>query len=212
MSPMPGTVSSRKDALRVASLRGRAIDAALSRVEASGVEALNLRDLAADLCAGASSLYHYFANKDALMAELAREGFRRLRDAFEDAARDPRGRLPLHACGEAYLNFARRHPQLYRVMYSEQLLAGQPAVKEAESAAFRAFARGISPDGPSDGVLADRALALWAFGRGIAALTMSAPKGDDPRELSRQIVRGLESLMGQSVRTRLPRSSAHQQD
>ena len=191
----------RMDAIRVGGLRGRAIDAALKMVETRGALGVNLRELAADLGTGQASLYYHFANKDALMAELAAEGFRRLRSAFVRALGDSRKHSPLHACGDAYLKFARTQPRLYRVMYAEHILRGFPVARQAEAAAFATFAEGISPGEASEGVLADRAMALWAFGRGIAALTLSASDGDPPpRELSRQIVRGLESLMGQSIR------------
>ncbi len=196
----------RTDSIRVGGLRGRAIDVALKMVEARGAEAVNLRDLASELGTGPASLYYHFANKDALMAELAVEGFRRLRADFAAALADLRGRSPLHACGDAYLKYARIHPRLYRVMYAERLLTGYPVAREAEAAAFATFAEGISPGETSNGALADRAMALWAFGRGIAALTLSAAEGDGPppRELSRQIVRGLESLMGQPIRRPRP--------
>ncbi len=201
---MPADAASRLDAIRVGGLRGRAIDAALKMVEARGADDVNLRDLAGDLGTGAASLYYHFANKEALMAELAVEGFRRLRSAFAAALADPRGRSPLHACGDAYLKFARTQPRLYRVMYAERILTSHAVARQAEAAAFATFAEGISPGEASDSILADRAVALWAFGRGIAALTLSAADGDgpSPRELSRQIVRGLESLMGQSIRRR----------
>ncbi len=204
---MSSSAASRMDAIRVGGLRGRAIDAALKMVEARGAEDVNLRDLAADLGTGQASLYYHFANKDALMAELAVEGFRRLRSAFAAALDDLRGRSPLHACGDAYLKFARTHPRLYRVMYAERILSSHAVARAAEAAAFATFAEGISPGEASDSILADRAMALWAFGRGIAALTLAASDGDGPppRELSRQIVRGLESLMGQSIRRPRPK-------
>ncbi len=199
---------SRMEAIRVGGLRGRAIDVALKMVETRGAEDINLRELAADLGTGQASLYYHFANKDALMAELAVEGFRRLRTAFAAALADRRDRSPLHACGDAYLKFARTHPRLYRVMYAERILTNHPVARRAEVAAFAMFAEGISPGEASDSDLADRAMALWAFGRGTAALTLSALDGDDPppRELSRQIVRGLESLMGQSIRRPRPKA------
>ena len=202
---MTMTAGARTDAIRVGGLRGRAIDAALKRIEACGVEAVSLRELAADLGTGPASLYYHFASKDALMAELAAQGFRRLQAAFTEALRDRRGRSPLHACGEAFLGFARTHPRLYRVMYADHLLSRHPVAREAEAAAFKTFAAGISEGEPSEAVVGDRAMALWAFGRGIAAVTLSAIETDTPtpRELSRQIVRGLESLMGQSIRTPL---------
>jgi AcrR family transcriptional regulator len=205
---MSSSAALRMDAIRVGGLRGRTIDAALKMVETRGADDLNLRELAADLGTGQASLYYHFANKDALMAELAVEGFRRLRTAFATALANPRDRSPLHACGDAYLKFARTHPRLYRVMYAERVLTSHPVVRQAEAAAFATFAEGISPGEASDSILADRAIALWAFGRGIAALTLSAADDDDPppRGLTRQIVRGLESLMGQSIRQPRPKA------
>lgn len=183
-------------------LRSRAIDAALAMVEAGGPEGASLRELARALGTGPASLYHHFANKDALMAELAVEGFRRLAGAFEAAFREPLGRTALHAGGDAYLSFARTHPRLYRLMHAESLLAGHQIVRDAEAAAFRAFAVGISEGGASGDVLEDRAMALWAFGRGLAGITLATGDGLSPpaRELARQMVRGLESLMGRSIR------------
>jgi AcrR family transcriptional regulator len=197
------TAAARTDAIRARGLRARAIDATLKRVEAGGAEAVSLRELAADLGTGPASLYYHFASKDALMAELAAHGFRRLQADFIEALCDRRGRSPLHACGDAFLRFARTHPQLYRVMYADHLLSGHAVARDAEAAAFKVFAEGISEGGLCEAVLADRAMALWAFGRGIAAVTLAAVETDSqsPRELSRQIVRGLESLMGESIRT-----------
>lgn len=194
----------RSEAIRVGGLRGRAIDAALRMVEARGVEGVNLRDLARELGTGPASLYYHFANKDALMAELAVEGFHRLCAVFQAALHDPQGRSPLHACGEGYLRFAREHPRLYRLMYAEGLLAGHPDIREAEAAAFRIFALGVSVSEPSDETLADRTVALWAFGRGVAAITLATGEDASPsaRDLARQMVRGLESLMGRSIRER----------
>jgi AcrR family transcriptional regulator len=191
---------SQREAIRVGSLRGRAIDAALAMVEARGPEGANLRDLARTLGTGPASLYYHFANKDALMAELAVAGFRQLSAAFEDAFRAPQGRNALHAGGNAYLSFAREHPRLYRLMYAESLLAGHQIVRDAEAAAFRTFAVGIGE--AADDTLEDRAMALWAFGRGLAAVTLATGDGVSPaaRDLARQMVRGLESLMGRSIR------------
>jgi AcrR family transcriptional regulator len=193
----------RTEAIRVGGLRSRAIDAALAMVEARGEDGVSLRDLAGELGTGAASLYHHFANKDALMAELAVEGFRRLRAAFETALREPGDRSALHACGDAYLWFARRNPRLYRLMYAERL-AGYPAVRDAEAAAFRTFAAGISSGEHSEETLADQAVALWTFGRGLAAVTLATGDAESlpARELTRQIVRGLESLMVRPIRGR----------
>ncbi len=84
--------------LRVGSLKGKALDAAMRLVELHGVERLNLRDLAAVLGTGPASLYYHFKNKDALLAELAAEGFRQLNRAFLKVQADPGDRPALYGC------------------------------------------------------------------------------------------------------------------
>lgn len=182
-------------------LKGRAIDTAMTMVEASGIDAVNVRDLAAELGTGAASLYYHFKSKDALLAELSVEGFRLLQMSFAEALRHLDGRTPLHACGKAYLRFARGRPRLYRLMYEDRLLSTYPIAREAEAAAFQTFAEGISQGEADPAVVADRALALWAFGRGIAALSTSSIEVDSPasRLLARRIVRSLEDLIGAPI-------------
>ena len=64
--------------------------------------------------------YHYFANREAVLAELVREGFDELVDQLA-AAREGVGdadlRAILTASGIAYVEFALRHPGVFRVMF-----------------------------------------------------------------------------------------------
>ena len=75
--------------------------------------------------------YHHFPSREALLAAVAEEGFRRLDAAHEEALRnagsDPRERL--RAIGIAYVRFAVRNPHYFRVMF-------KPEVRE----------RGVYPD------------------------------------------------------------------
>lgn len=186
-------------ALRVGSLRGKALDAAMSLVERHGAERLSLRDLAAALGTGQASFYYHFRNKDALLAELAAEGFRQLRRAFLKAQEEPEGRPALYGCCAAYLHFMRERPALYQLMFDARLLAGQPVARAAEQAAFETFAR--APAGPASDP-GDVAYALWALGRGTAALCMAAGEPDEApaREVAQRVVRGVEAMLGYSVR------------
>lgn len=184
------------------SLRGRAIDAAMQLLEQKGRDGANVRAIAAQLQTGPASLYYHFANKDALLAELAAAGFRLLEATLSAAARDGSGRAPLHACGESYVNFIRAHPTLYALMYNERLLETHRTVRAAELRAFDAFAAALCAAPASLIGGRDEALALWALGRGIGALTMASGRPQDPagREISQRIVRGLEGLMQRSIR------------
>jgi AcrR family transcriptional regulator len=110
--------------VRVRSLREQALDAAMILVEQYGVAGLNLRDLAAALGAGPASLYYHFKNKDALLAELAAEGFRQLNRGFLKAQENPGDRPALYGCCAAYLRFMRERPALYQLMFDEHILTG----------------------------------------------------------------------------------------
>jgi AcrR family transcriptional regulator len=192
-----------RHALGPANLRQRALLAAHPLLEARGAEGLNLRDIAAELRTGVASLYYHFANKDALLAELAIDGFRELQRTIAEALRAPRHRTPFHAGSDAYVHFARDRPALYALMYSERLLVNHPSVKAAESAAFEAFSLSLQGFGVPDEKLANVALTLWALGRGIGALSLSASaSGQSAKVMTRRIVDGLSTLIGEPVKSR----------
>src|SRR5580698_11642095 len=99
--------SPRPCAPSVGNLRQRALAAAHQLLEAQGEAGTSLRPIAAELGTGVGSLYYHFANKDALLAELAVDGFRELGRWMALAAASPGGRTCFNACAHAYLGFTR---------------------------------------------------------------------------------------------------------
>jgi AcrR family transcriptional regulator len=187
--------------MSVQTLKTRALDVAIEMVGQRGPDHVNLRDIAETIGTGVSSLYYYFKSKDALLAEVAAEGFGRLEAAVTAARNDGLGREPIRSCGGAYLRFIREQPMLYKVMYSERILAGFEVAREAERRAFATFAAGIADGAPTQAT-EDGALALWAFGRGVASLSMAheAAEPGSGHALSRRLVDGLEVLIGRRIR------------
>lgn len=101
-------------------LRDELLRLALESIEAQGTEGLSLRSLAQRAGVSKTAPYRHFADRDALLAALAEEGFRELTEALS-AARDRRAastRETLAEMGSAYLQFALERPQLYRLMFS----------------------------------------------------------------------------------------------
>ena len=190
------------DLHRSSTLRARALDAAMALVVARGPDGINLRDIAAELNTGAASLYYHFKNKDALLAEVAAQGFRMLETKVIQAYDDEERRAAIRACGYAYLQFIRFNPMLYQLMYSERFLAGHAGVRAAEQQAFATFARLIGTQEGDEEDLRNSALTLWALGRGIAALSIAAEQAEpgSGRALATDAVSGLEVLMGRPVR------------
>jgi len=191
-----------QDWVKVESLKTRALDVATDLVVTRGPDGVNVRDIAEVLNTGASSLYYYFKSKDALLAEVAAQGFRSLEAAVVEASgTEGRGGMPIYAYGGAYLQFIRENTMLYKVMYSERILSRYAVTQAAERRARETFIRLIA-EGEPGADAEEGALALWAFGRGVAALAIAseATEPGSGREFTRRLVRGLEALMGRPIR------------
>lgn len=101
-------------------LRQRIIDAAWEQIAAEGASALALRAIARKVGITAPAIYHYFADRDALVTALIIEAYTSLGDsqlAARDAvpAEDLVGRLL--ATGVAYRAWALMHPQRYQLIF-----------------------------------------------------------------------------------------------
>lgn len=104
-------------------LRQALIDAALEVVERDGYQALSLRELAQLLGVSRGAPYRHFADRDALLAACAMEGFRQLMaasQAMTEAVSDSMQRA--HAMGTAFIAFAEAQPGLFMLMFDSGLL------------------------------------------------------------------------------------------
>jgi AcrR family transcriptional regulator len=189
---------------RVQNPRQRALQAAHRLLETQGEEGLSLRAIAADMGAGTGSLYYYFANKDALLAELAADGFHELRRWFVAAGKNLGGRTPFHAYANAYVGFTRRRPALYALMYNERRLAHHEVVRIAEAEAFTAFKTGLGAFSLAPEQVEDVALTFWALGRGIASISATTKPASPgaAKAVVRRVLSGLETMIGEPVKMR----------
>jgi AcrR family transcriptional regulator len=186
----------------VGNLRQRAIQAAHRLLEAHGEAGLGLRAIAAEIGTGVGSLYYHFANKDALMAELAVDGFRELSRWMTLAGQEANGQTAFFNCGHAYLGFTRRRPGLYALMYNERILATQEVARRAEAEAFAVFKQSLHSPGTPAADVEDVALTYWALGRGMASISagLGAPSAGAAKTTVRRVLRGLDLLINTSVR------------
>jgi AcrR family transcriptional regulator len=101
-------------------LRRALLDAALSIAKREGPFAVGLREVSRRAGVSAAAPYHHFASREAMLAELAVEGFSLLADAMEREHRactstDAIDRLEAIGCG--YVRFAREYPGHFRLMF-----------------------------------------------------------------------------------------------
>jgi AcrR family transcriptional regulator len=102
----------------VGEFRERLVDAAERLFAQHGLEAVTMRQLAAELGVSPMTPYRYFADKEAILAAVRTRAFSRHADALELALED--GANPIeraNAVGRAYLDFALGHPEAYKLMF-----------------------------------------------------------------------------------------------
>ncbi|MEA2131659.1 MAG: hypothetical protein QOJ85_4550 [Solirubrobacteraceae bacterium] len=139
------------------------VAAARQLVEEEGLEALSMRRLADRLGIRAPSIYKHLPDKAALEAALISATFDEQAALFEAAlvgAADP-----LAALAMAYREFARQHPQLYRLM-TERRLDRERLSAGVEERAARPIIQAVGGD-------PDLARAVWAFAHGMTILELN---------------------------------------
>lgn len=120
-------------------LRRGLIDAALALVAEGSLADLSLREVARRAGVTYGAPYHHFADKSALLAAVARQGFEELVSELERAAaRKTTLQAELLAMAEAYIAFAMAHASHYRVMFLPGVKQSLDA-DELHAAADRAF-------------------------------------------------------------------------
>ena len=165
--------------------RAREILAAASDLLEQDDQALSMRRLAERVGIRAPSLYKHFSSKRALEAALISQGFEQQAALFEAALVD--SPVPITAMAEAYRDFARRHPRLYRLMYDRSLDRSLLTPDSEDRAAAPALAA-LGGDG-------DLARAVFAFAHGMTILELNDrfPPGADLDAAWRRGLAGLQA-------------------
>ena len=153
-------------------LRRQLLDEAGVVLEEDGPEALTLRGLARRLGVSHAAPGHHFADRGALLVELAAQGHRDLEQAMRDRLASDPGEEPAVAIGEGYLDFALEHPQRFRLMFAgvaDLSPSDSPSFSEAAGASFATLVRTTTGTADPD---ADptRWMAAWALVHGLATL------------------------------------------
>jgi AcrR family transcriptional regulator len=166
-------------------LREALVACALRMISERGPNGFTLAEVARAAGVSGAAPYRHFKDRNALIAEIARQGFERfvkdLRTAWDNA-----GPTPLAAienCGRAYLGFARREPAFYAAMFEPGFpLEDDPALLAESERAFavlRQAADAVVKTMPAQGRPPSLMVALhvWSLAHGIASLFIDGPSG-----------------------------------
>jgi AcrR family transcriptional regulator len=169
----------RKRAYHHGNLRQALIDAALELIEQRGVPALTLREVARRVGVTHAAPHRHFADRAALVAAVAEQGFRGLRAHMEAVRASAPARAVsqrLRALGVAYVQYALAHPAHLRVMFSPEV-ADKSRYPELAAAAQEVHETLVSQivEGQREGAVApgdpdELSFAAWSMVHGCAIL------------------------------------------
>ena len=156
-------------------LRAALVQAARDAIEAAGPEAVSLREIAQTLGVSRAAPYRHFADRRALLAEVAAQGFEALTTAYARAiAAGPTPRAALRQTARDYLGLAFERPGLFRLMFDSDILGpGAPAsltgpAGEAWALLYQAVAA-VEP-AADDVAVKRRVITGWATLQGFVTL------------------------------------------
>lgn len=158
-------------------LRTALVEQGLVLLEASDQADLSLRELARRVGVSANAAYRHFANKDALLAALAAEGFRRFNvTQIRAATGEVDQASSFRQAGRAYVQFAQDNPALFRLMFGRSTAKEETEeLKQASQASFEtlkmavAQLAGLPIDDPQVTV---KAMIAWSLVHGLSHLAL----------------------------------------
>jgi AcrR family transcriptional regulator len=171
--------------------RTRLLAAARMHLEERGLEGLTLREIARRSGVSHGAPLRHFPGLGDLLAEVAAEGFRDLRESIVEAvASAPAGCAPfdrLMCASRGYVNFAFAHRGVFELMFQHIGRAAASAELTAESAAALQVLSQLVGEAQGDGWQQDEHIdavvaALWSAVHGFVVLWLS---GAMPSALAR---------------------------
>lgn len=152
----------------------------------SGSANLSLRELARRVGVTPTAPYRHFVDREALLATVAEEGYRLIKEKVEVAAKAPDADAALFQLGTAYLTFAQTNPSHYRVMFGPFTARNKqeekyPQLKAIAGEVFKLLVqvieRGQQQGKVRSGNSAELAESTWAMVHGLSSLLIDGHIG-----------------------------------
>jgi AcrR family transcriptional regulator len=168
--------------------RERILKVAVKLITKEGLATLSMREVARRAGVSHQAPYHYFENREAILAAIAEEGFNKFNAALESAS-GSNAVARLIAAGRAYIGFALSHPAHFQVMFRPELvnLDKYPSALAEANRGFGILQSLINVVVKEKFMPASRAHGMvilsWAFVHGLSGLLLEGPlarrAGDD---------------------------------
>ncbi len=178
---MPPRIKSEQDREK---LRASILDAARTLFVERGIEAVSMREIAKKINYSATTLYHHFADKEALLQAVCDEDFLKLAGGMHQVMQLPDPIARIRALGKGYAMFALQHPNHYRLMFMtprapcnpditkiQQGNTEQDAYAQLKMVVHEAFEAGLFRPEITDSELI--AQTIWAGIHGVCSLQIA---------------------------------------
>ena len=138
---MPDTAQ-KQDSYHHGDLKQALLESGVAIIQAEGIQGLTLNKVARRQGVSAAAVYRHYDSKEALMASIAAQGFRALRDALDRNLEEPivDTRIFFRRCVEAYIDLALSRPRHYELMFGG-IIPDQKRFEELHEAGQSAFQR-----------------------------------------------------------------------
>ena len=170
-------------------LREAMVAAALDLIATAGANGFTLAEVARAVGVSGAAPYRHFKDRNALVAEIARQGFDKFAESLFTAWNDgqPHPVAAIEAVARAYLGFARREPAFYAAMFEPgfaldedaSLLASSERAFGVMRLAADAATRAMPAAGRPPALMV--ALHIWSMAHGVASLFIEGPSGSRRR-------------------------------
>ncbi|MFN6462927.1 MAG: TetR/AcrR family transcriptional regulator [Nostoc sp. DedVER02] len=160
-------------------LRNKLIAIATELLSEEGAHSLSLRKISQRAGVSHNAPYMHFADKEAVLAAIAEEGFRLLSTQVETAVDkvNKNTKQQLIAASSAYVNFALQHSNHLQVMFCYYNPEKYPSLIEVSQASLDQLFK-IVQAGQKDGTLIagnphEITKTIWALVHGVAAISIA---------------------------------------
>jgi AcrR family transcriptional regulator len=169
----------RRESYHHGNLREALIEAALRLIGERGPAGFSFAEVARAAGVSPAAPYRHFRDRNALIAEIARQGYERFADSLDRAWAEgtPDPVTAIENCGHAYLAFARTEPASYAAMFEPGFpLEDDVTLLLASERAFGVMRRAAEKASNTHRTGGSRppplmvALHIWAMAHGIASL------------------------------------------
>jgi AcrR family transcriptional regulator len=184
-------------------LRGELINAARRLIEEHGPDGFSMSDACRLAGVSTAAPYRHFSSKEDLLSEVAKDGLGRLGVEMEARASGcERGTIDsIAALGQAYVDFARREPHTFRLMFSTKKHQGRvEELKEVGRGSYgvllREVARYLGEPDVNEAVLR-ASFPVWTQVHGLSFLAIDGKLDvtDFPVDIEDSILIATERLL-----------------